>query len=346
MDICTYWGILCPLKDKRVRRPHSLPSGASFLLFTSGGYVHARLGETCATRTGIGSVVVPESAPFVLAYLLVAVSIIPMMWVRLRPGMSPARRQVTIVAGIALRVVGFLPSFLVILWLAGDQIEPMLAMAGDWPFVAWGRQALAAGGWPLAALIVAGLVLAAARAVLLWRRTVRKSEHLGFVVWHYTRSATTPITEFFRPPETARTAHLPRSVAELFTRGVLGSVVVGITEELMFRVGIPGLLLQTSGNLWVSVIFSLAVFAVLHSYQGWGGIANASMLGVAFTYLYFVTGDIVLPMVLHALNNVYVLVVLSVVGWRSSRREFDQRMRAAAVRADVGAPAVPSPPAS
>ncbi|TAJ48669.1 MAG: CPBP family intramembrane metalloprotease [Herbiconiux sp.] len=288
----------------------------------------------------------PESAEFLFAYLLIVVSIVPVMWVRLRPGMSLARRQVTIVAGIALRIAGFLASFLVILRLAGDQIEPMLAKAGDWPFVAWGRQVLATGGLPLAALVAAGIVLAAARAVFLWRRTVRKSEHLGFVVWHYTRSAATPITEYFRPPETATTAHLPRSVAELFTRGVLGSVVVGITEELMFRVGIPALLLQTSGNLWVSVIFSLTMFAVLHGYQGWVGVASAGLSGVAYTYVYFVTGDIVLPIVLHALNNAYVLAVLPVVGWQASRREFDQRMRAAAERPDLGTPAVASPPGS
>ncbi|SDY47671.1 CPBP family intramembrane glutamic endopeptidase [Herbiconiux ginsengi] len=288
----------------------------------------------------------PEAAQFFFAYLLVVVAIIPVMWVRLRPGMSLARRQVTIMAGIALRIAGFLASFLVILRLAGHQIEPMLAKAGDWPFVAWGRQTLATGGLPLAALIAAGLVLAAAKAVLLWRRTVRRSETLGFVVWHYTRSATTPITEYFRPPETAITAHLPRSVAELFTRGVLGSIVVGITEELMFRVGIPALLLQTGANLWVSVIFSLAMFALLHGYQGWGGVASSGLSGVAYTYIYFVTGDIVLPIVLHALNNAYVLAVLPAVSWRSSRREFDQRMRAAAERPAVSTPAIPPPPGS
>ncbi|RFA12827.1 hypothetical protein B7R22_14860 [Subtercola boreus] len=272
---------------------------------------------------------VPEFVQLTFAYLLVVIAIGPAFWARLRPGQSLAARQMTIVAEIVLRVVGFVVSYTIILPLAGDEIEPMLTQAGEAPLIAWTRHAIVEGGLPLATTSGLALGLGVLRAGWLWRRTKHRYERLGFVMWHETRSMTTPITHFHWPPESAITASQPRSVAELITRGVLGSVVVGVTEELLFRVGLPALLLRTSGNLWLSVIVSLAAFALCHAYQGWEGIADAALLGTVFMCVYLATGYIVPAIILHVLNNIYALTVLPIVGTQAARREFDERMRLA-----------------
>jgi membrane protease YdiL (CAAX protease family) len=113
-------------------------------------------------------------------------------------------------------------------------------------------------------------------------------------------------------------AMLPRNRAELRWGAGL-SVNAGVVEELLFRLAVPAVIFGASGNAPAAVIASVLLFGALHIYQGLPGIIGATLIGAFLMLLYLATGDIVVPIVVHALIDVRSLVLIPVLVYRVDR---------------------------
>jgi membrane protease YdiL (CAAX protease family) len=170
-------------------------------------------------------------------------------------------------------------------------IGPLLAAAQTWPPVASVRAALAEP-WGVPAAIGVGLVLLAVlfAPILALRGTpIDEAPALGDI-----------------------RALLPRTRGEL-PYGVGLSLNAGVSEELLFRLGLPALVYALTGDPLLAFGAAAVVFALLHVYQGVVGILFSGLLGLIFTYLYLVTGSILVPIVLHALIDLRSMVLIPIV---------------------------------
>ncbi len=89
-------------------------------------------------------------------------------------------------------------------------------------------------------------------------------------------------------------------------------VVVGVCEEIIFRgflvrfLAGPPLALGIAAGAGVAAL----IFGVDHGYQGLLGIVSTGLLAVVMTALFFVSGMLWLPIVLHALMDLRVLLLV------------------------------------
>ncbi len=88
------------------------------------------------------------------------------------------------------------------------------------------------------------------------------------------------------------------------------SITAGITEEITFR----GLFIAAGVGLlhvpaWVAALLSAVVFGIGHRYQGVRGMVGTGVLGVTFAALYLVSGNLLIPIVMHVLIDVLALVI-------------------------------------
>ena len=81
------------------------------------------------------------------------------------------------------------------------------------------------------------------------------------------------------------------------------SITAGIVEETLYR-GFAFWYLTQIMPLWAAVIVSALAFGIGHSYQGIGGIARVTLIGLAFGVFYVFTGSIWLPMLAHAILDI------------------------------------------
>lgn len=90
------------------------------------------------------------------------------------------------------------------------------------------------------------------------------------------------------------------------------SLTAGITEEILYR----GFLIHYffaapfHAALAVAVIVSSVIFGACHLYQGIAGVISAAILGLIFGAIFLMTGNLLVPMVLHALIDLRILVIL------------------------------------
>lgn len=93
---------------------------------------------------------------------------------------------------------------------------------------------------------------------------------------------------------------------------VLVCLTAGIAEEWIYR----GFVLHFLGatwpglNGWIVVLAAALLFGLAHVYQGWLGIVATSVLGLFFCVLYLGTGNLLLPMIVHALIDLRILLLL------------------------------------
>jgi uncharacterized protein len=86
----------------------------------------------------------------------------------------------------------------------------------------------------------------------------------------------------------------------------------GIGEEILYR----GFLVRyfrhepLQLNLISAVVLACAVFGIGHMYQGVKGIAVTAFLGLVFSALFVVSGNLLLPMILHFLIDLRILLML------------------------------------
>ncbi|GAB3782572.1 CPBP family intramembrane glutamic endopeptidase [Dyella agri] len=95
---------------------------------------------------------------------------------------------------------------------------------------------------------------------------------------------------------------LPRTPAERRSFAAL-SLTAGITEEVIWRGFGLGLLfaLLPQAPVAVSIVLAALAFGWAHLYQGRTGILVTGVLGGLFAWLYWATGSLLLPMLLHVL---------------------------------------------
>lgn len=75
----------------------------------------------------------------------------------------------------------------------------------------------------------------------------------------------------------------------------------GLSEELLFR----GLMLPAVGLNFTGVILSSLIFGILHlsGPQQWAYVVWATVVGILFGYTALLTGNLLVPIVAHIVNN-------------------------------------------
>jgi CAAX protease family protein len=104
---------------------------------------------------------------------------------------------------------------------------------------------------------------------------------------------------------------LPLTGAER-TWWIFVSLTAGITEELLYR----GFLIHYFASapfharLAVAVIVASVIFGAGHVYQGIAGVISAAILGLIFCAIFFMSGTLLVPMILHTLIDLRILLIL------------------------------------
>lgn len=97
------------------------------------------------------------------------------------------------------------------------------------------------------------------------------------------------------------------------------SVSAGICEEILFR----GFLIRyfQAGPyhlaLTLAVVLSCLFFGTVHLYQGIAGVLQTTLLGLVFSVLFLLTGNLVLPVLAHAATDLKILLILRKAPQRS-----------------------------
>lgn len=94
------------------------------------------------------------------------------------------------------------------------------------------------------------------------------------------------------------------------------SIGAGINEELLFRGFLfyyLALWFPHIDRLECALLTSL-IFGMGHLYQGWKGVLSTGLVGLVFAGLYMLTGNLLLPMVVHATVDLRALLIF----WKGS----------------------------
>lgn len=101
---------------------------------------------------------------------------------------------------------------------------------------------------------------------------------------------------------------LPNLLEDQFTglsNSFIGAISIGllgpIIEEFIFRESILGYMLRGGVNKWVAIGISSLVFGLVHLNPA--QVPFAAAMGVILGIIYYKTGNIVIPCILHILNN-------------------------------------------
>jgi membrane protease YdiL (CAAX protease family) len=91
------------------------------------------------------------------------------------------------------------------------------------------------------------------------------------------------------------------------------SLSAGICEETIYRGFLINYLMgaPTNLNVTLAIVVSSLIFGMGHIYQGVRGAFGSSVLGFIFALLFVMTGNLALPMLLHALIDARVLLMVS-----------------------------------
>ena len=120
-------------------------------------------------------------------------------------------------------------------------------------------------------------------------------------------------------PRTYRSAKAWRSLEYFFPATqterhwwVLVCITAGVCEEILFRGFMLHYLhvLPWTLNLTLALLISSLVFGLNHLYGGVGGVVGSTTGGFLFGLLFLLSGNLLLPVVLHALTDLRMLVIL------------------------------------
>lgn len=101
---------------------------------------------------------------------------------------------------------------------------------------------------------------------------------------------------------------LPRNRAELAC-GVVLSVSAGVTEELMFRLFLPLLIVLVTGSAIAAFVVPVVIFGLMHRYQGWVGVVATGVIGAVFVAFYLATQSLWAAMLAHVVVDLNGLVL-------------------------------------
>jgi len=92
----------------------------------------------------------------------------------------------------------------------------------------------------------------------------------------------------------------------------LVSVTAGICEETLYR----GFMIRYLSNgpwhagLWIAVAIASISFGLAHGYQGLSGIIGTALIGAVMAVIFLASGNLWLPMALHAIIDLRILLLL------------------------------------
>ncbi len=89
---------------------------------------------------------------------------------------------------------------------------------------------------------------------------------------------------------------------------VVIAILPGIGEELLFRGMLQPELQRATGNIHAAIWISAILFSAIH--LQFFGFVPRMLLGVLFGYLYYWSGNIVVPMLAHFINNGFSVVMI------------------------------------
>lgn len=92
---------------------------------------------------------------------------------------------------------------------------------------------------------------------------------------------------------------------------LLFALFVGVGEEMMFRSFLARYIhaLPFDWSWLVSFLVAALLFGLVHFHQGAGGMFNAFLIGICFSYLFIVTGHLWLPIILHIVYDLKVVLI-------------------------------------
>lgn len=103
---------------------------------------------------------------------------------------------------------------------------------------------------------------------------------------------------------------MPEDVEQTFIElchsplGFLSVCFVGpLIEELIMREGVMGSMLRRGVSPWTAIILSSVIFGAMH--MNLSQFIFATIGGIALGILYYKSGNIILPLIVHALNNTF-----------------------------------------
>lgn len=89
---------------------------------------------------------------------------------------------------------------------------------------------------------------------------------------------------------------------------VVVAIMAGIGEELVFRGMLQPELQRATGNIHAAIWISAILFSAIH--VQFFGFVPRMLLGVLFGYLYYWSGNILVPMIAHFVNNGFSLIMV------------------------------------
>ena len=103
---------------------------------------------------------------------------------------------------------------------------------------------------------------------------------------------------------------LPRTSRER-ALWVLLSLTAGICEEILYRGFLPAYLVRIFPGvpLVLAIVIAAALFGFGHIYQKLTGVLGTGVMGLLFGFLYFFTGSLFLPIIVHALFDLRLLFI-------------------------------------
>jgi membrane protease YdiL (CAAX protease family) len=157
---------------------------------------------------------------------------------------------------------------------------------------------------PLSLLVAAGVVLSFAvvdSAIIEWNQNLTLPDFLkGIEEWARNKEneladLTKMLTNF-------------QSFGEFALAFLVVGVLAGICEEFLFRGIIQRELWRGSGNIHVAIWVSALIFSAIH--MQFFGFVPRVLLGALFGYLYYWSGNLIVPIVAHLFNNGFSLVMI------------------------------------
>lgn len=112
---------------------------------------------------------------------------------------------------------------------------------------------------------------------------------------------------------------LPDLMEEQFlalARSPLAWIAIGlvgpVAEEVVFRFGVQGTLQAGGQRTWVAIVVSAAVFGLIHLNPA--QVPFAFLMGLVLSIIYYQTGSLLAPCLLHIANNSLSLLLMARLG--------------------------------
>jgi membrane protease YdiL (CAAX protease family) len=106
-----------------------------------------------------------------------------------------------------------------------------------------------------------------------------------------------------------RLLYAPTSTTEWILAVWVG-LCAGVGEEIVYRAVLFQIIAEVTSSTAVALLVCVLAFAVVHLPQGTRGAYGIALLGICFHILYFVSGGLVAPIVVHATYDVAIFTVL------------------------------------